>query len=116
MNPKDTEYFRDRLNQQRDAIVRRAGGRLGAVPESSPDDMRDPADQAAEKLDTEIQDLVAESEENLLEKIDLALARLEGGNYQDCAGCGGLITVERLKAKPSASLCIDCQQAKEEGA
>mgnify|MGYP001819733340 CR=1 FL=1 len=115
MNPKDIDYFRARLLEQRDYIVGRSSGRLSPTGHRPADDMRDPADQAAEALETEIGDLLAEGEDNLLAKIDLALQRLDEGVYQDCASCGGRITVERLKAKPSASLCVDCQAKKEAG-
>jgi len=115
MNPKDVDYFRNKLNQQRDAIARRLGGHTKLEKTGDADDLRDAADKASAFLETEIDDLIADGEDNLLEKIDLALARLDEGSYQDCAGCGGRITVERLKAKPSVSLCIECQRQKEEG-
>ena len=108
MNPKDVDYFRNKLNQQRDAVATRLSGHLNPDSPKSTDDLRDSGDKAADFLESEIDDLIAEGEDNLLEKIDLALSRLDEGTYQDCASCGGLITVERLKAKPSASLCINC--------
>ena len=115
MNPKDVDYFRNKLNQQRDAVARRLSGHIKLESPTTADDLRDAADKASAFLETEIDDLIADGEDNLLEKIDLALARLDEGTYQDCAGCAGRITVERLKAKPSVSLCIECQRKKEEG-
>jgi RNA polymerase-binding protein DksA len=43
-----------------------------------------------------------------LEQLDLALARLEAGEYGVCAKCGQPIAVERLRARPTASTCIAC--------
>ena len=42
-------------------------------------------------------------------RIDEALARLEAGTYGFCERCGEPIDFARLKALPSASLCIRCQ-------
>lgn len=37
-----------------------------------------------------------------------ALARIDAGTYGICTSCGSPIAVERLEARPSAALCIDC--------
>lgn len=39
-----------------------------------------------------------------------ALARIEDGTYGKCERCGKEIPVERLEARPTASLCVDCQK------
>ncbi len=44
---------------------------------------------------------------------EAALERLEEGTYDKCAQCGGEIPIERLKAKPAVTLCVQCQSAKE---
>lgn len=46
-----------------------------------------------------------------LEAIDGALARLSAGTYGACTSCGAAIAPERLAALPWAALCIDCQRA-----
>jgi DnaK suppressor protein len=46
-------------------------------------------------------------------KIDLALRRLNEGNYGLCEECGEEIDVARLKVIPFALLCRDCQEMKE---
>ncbi|MCP5535221.1 MAG: TraR/DksA C4-type zinc finger protein [Akkermansiaceae bacterium] len=72
--------------------------------------------------ETERADVIAEnmvehrlgfSESKLLEKIEYALERLDEGSYGICDDCKKPINIERLKAKPSVSLCIKCQTAKE---
>ena len=75
--------------------------------------------------ETERADIIAEnmvehqlgfSESKLLEKIEYALEQLDNGTYGICDECKKEINIERLKAKPSVSLCIDCQTAKEQTA
>lgn len=48
-----------------------------------------------------------------LNKISLALARLEEGTYGHCAECGDQITEKRLRALPLAIRCKDCEGARE---
>ncbi|MFT5467025.1 MAG: DnaK suppressor protein [Verrucomicrobiales bacterium] len=75
--------------------------------------------EAAERADLEVERAFEHRHElddtHLLEKIDLALQRLENGSYEFCANCSSVIPEERLLAKPSVSLCHACQQRKEDG-
>jgi RNA polymerase-binding transcription factor len=45
-----------------------------------------------------------------LQLVDAALARLDAGTYGTCQNCGRPIAPERLEAIPWAALCIDCQR------
>ncbi|MGH7338176.1 MAG: TraR/DksA family transcriptional regulator [Myxococcota bacterium] len=45
----------------------------------------------------------------------MALERLKAGTYGTCEACGKLITPARLRALPSATTCVTCQQALEDG-
>lgn len=62
---------------------------------------------------TEVLEKLTESEANLLGKIDLALARIENDTYGICVACNEAIPLERLQAKPSVSLCLNCQDKHE---
>ena len=46
--------------------------------------------------------------EGMLKEIERAIARAEKGTYGICERCKNPISEERLKAMPSATLCIDC--------
>lgn len=48
-----------------------------------------------------------------LEQVEKALERFERGTYGYCLDCGEEIDSARLKAIPSAGLCIDCMQRRE---
>jgi DnaK suppressor protein len=43
-------------------------------------------------------------------EINTALARIESGDYGRCEECGQPISEERLKAVPTAALCVVCQK------
>ena len=49
-----------------------------------------------------------------IRKIDLALKRLDEGEYGFCEECSQAISIERLKAIPFALLCRECQEEKEQ--
>ena len=52
---------------------------------------------------------------DMLKSIGLALRRIDDASYGDCQECGDPIAYARLQAQPFASLCIDCQSARETG-
>ena len=52
---------------------------------------------------------------DMLKRTELALRRIDDGEYGDCLQCGEPIAYARLQAQPFASLCIDCQSASETG-
>lgn len=85
-----------------------SGGTAGAIA--------DEAERAEKIADTLVEHQLGYTESKLLEKIDHALERLDAGGYGVCEDCGGSIGLARLQAKPSVSLCIDCQSSKEQKA
>jgi DnaK suppressor protein len=52
-------------------------------------------------------------ERKLIFKIQEALQRLENGEYGVCEECGEDIAIDRLKARPVTTLCIDCKSSQE---
>ena len=42
--------------------------------------------------------------------IESALQRMDDGTYGTCQRCGKSIPMERLKAMPFSSFCVDCQE------
>ena len=54
-----------------------------------------------------------EQQAETLNKINEALARLEGGRYGFCYECGEEISEARLRALPFAVRCKDCEEARE---
>jgi DnaK suppressor protein len=52
-------------------------------------------------------------ERKLIKKIDETIAKIDSGDYGYCESCGVEIGIERLQARPTASLCIDCKTLEE---
>lgn len=71
------------------------------------------ADVASDNYDREFSLGLASNERKSLNELDEALNRIEDGSFGICDDCKGQITKIRLKAVPSARLCIKCQQKRE---
>ena len=71
------------------------------------------ADQGTDAMEHEKAFLFASREENFLYHLDLALERIEKGDYGICVSCGEPIDRERLKAVPHARLCLACKMKEE---
>ncbi len=48
-----------------------------------------------------------------LNRVRLALANLDAGDYGWCRDCGEAIGYQRLKVRPDSPLCVNCQQRNE---
>lgn len=69
-----------------------------------------PADIADQVLERS-KDLALRDNANILiENIDTALDKIKAGTYGVCNHCGESISLERLNALPSATLCMECQE------
>jgi len=64
----------------------------------------------------EVEEQIVLNDEYYMEKINKALLRIDAGTYGSCEGCCEDIPMARLRAKPSVSLCIECQEKRDAGA
>lgn len=71
------------------------------------------ADQGTDTMEREKQYLFASREQNYLYHLDLALERIEKGEFGVCVSCGKEIGAARLEAVPHVRLCIDCKSKEE---
>jgi RNA polymerase-binding protein DksA len=71
---------------------------------------RDAEDDSFSNLivDLNLSDIDRDAEE--LRRIDSALTRLTSGTYGECVICGQEIPLARLRAEPTASRCLACQE------
>jgi DnaK suppressor protein len=105
--------MRQNLVKRRDALRRALAGDLSSLRKLSTQTSGDILDAALDQAQDEINSQLAEVESRELSQIEKALERMKGGQYGVCEVCGGKIKLERLKALPYATLCIDCQREME---
>jgi DnaK suppressor protein len=60
---------------------------------------------------TRLESRLTERGQILLRQIDDALERIDTGTFGECERCGNEISQARLKAMPTAALCIECATA-----
>lgn len=72
------------------------------------------ADVATDSYDREFSLGLASKERGVLFEINHALQKLQEGGFGLCESCRRAISKVRLKAVPYATLCLKCQQSKEE--
>jgi DnaK suppressor protein len=108
MNKKQQEHFRAVLNAWKKELedeITRTVQQMRDVPENPPD----PNDRASQETDMSLELRSRDRERKLIKKIDEAIERIDTGDYGYCEVCGVEIGVERLEARPTADLCIDCK-------
>jgi RNA polymerase-binding transcription factor DksA len=69
--------------------------------------------EIATKVETEVDLAEVKRDEDDLEEVERALARIDTPGYGTCADCGEPIAWARLHALPAASRCHDCQERAE---
>jgi DnaK suppressor protein len=62
---------------------------------------------------TRLTSRLKERDRQKIREIDAALDRLTTGSYGKCDKCGRDIRIDRLRALPTTTLCIDCAAARE---
>ncbi len=108
-----TEKFRQILNDKRKSLIEQAQRTLQSDMVLSPDDRFDEVDQASSEYMQAFSFRLRGRERFLMDKIDLALRKLEEGIYGVCEECEEMISIKRLQARPEAPLCIQCKEAQE---
>ena len=92
--------------------VEKADTEIRALANSGPADEVD-----ASSLNSAKEALFARNSQNRTQvrKVELALERVQKGDFGVCVTCGVAIGLKRLQALPWASNCIECQERSEQG-
>jgi DnaK suppressor protein len=112
MNDRQKEYFRRKLLNWKDEILREARETLTALQTES-ENHADIADRASSETDRAIELRARDRQRKLISKIDSAIGRLDDGTYGFCEETGDPISLKRLDARPIATLSIEAQERHE---
>ena len=113
-SPLGLKVFRKLLEERKRDILTEAERAVGSMNHPTEETLADPTDRASLESDRIFLLRMKDRERKLLGKIDEAFARLHDGSYGRCEECGGEIGVERLRARPVTTLCIQCKSEQEE--
>ena len=111
MNAVQLKFFRERLLQLQKELRDNAGATTEHLRELS--FAPDPADRATLEEEHALELRTRDRERKLLKKIDQALARIDDGSYGYCEETGEAIGIQRLLARPTATLSIEAQERRE---
>lgn len=108
MNKKQLDHFREKLLAWREELLEELTRTVHQMRDE-PDNPPDPNDRASQETDMSIELRNRDRERKLIKKIDESLGRIDTSDYGYCDVCGVEIGLERLDARPTAELCIDCK-------
>jgi DnaK suppressor protein len=111
MNAAQLRFFRQRLLDLQAQLRENAGVTTEHLRELS--FAPDPADRATLEEEHALELRTRDRERKLLKKIDSALARIDDGSYGYCEETGEPIGLQRLIARPTATLSIEAQERRE---
>ncbi|MDF0543500.1 RNA polymerase-binding protein DksA [Sphingobium sp. H39-3-25] len=112
MNPRQLEYFRQRLLDWKKQILTESEGTL-AVLQNEPLREPDLNDRASSETDWSIELRTRDRQRKLISKIDAALRRIDDGEYGYCEVTGEPISLGRLEARPIATMTVEAQERHE---
>jgi len=112
MDKETLEYFRALLIKRMNDLLAEAE-KTGTDMSDKVVNFPDPADRATLESDRNFMLRIRDRERKLIGKIKAALERIEDGSFGICEECGEEIGLERLKARPVTTLCIECKKKQE---
>ena len=112
MNAKQREYFRQKLNSWREDLLQDSSATLQYLQEASVN-APDIADRASMEAERSVELRTRDRARKLISKIDDALGRLEDGSYGYCVETEEPIGIQRLEARPIATLSLEAQERHE---
>lgn len=112
MNPMHLAYFRDKLRDWRAQLVEESRQTIDNLRDEVRD-VGDEAERATRETENSLELRTRDRYRKLIAKIDKALRRIEDGSYGYCEETDEEIGIERLDARPIATLSLDAQERRE---
>ena len=109
MSPRQLEYFRRKLGKWREELVEESRQTIESLRDEVRD-VGDEAERATRETENSLELRTRDRYRKLIAKIDKALKRIEEGRYGYCEETDEEIGLERLEARPIATLSLDAQE------
>jgi DnaK suppressor protein len=112
MNPRQQQYFRRKLLDWKESILRESRETLAQL---QVDSLREPdvTDRASSETDWGIELRTRDRQRKLISKIEAAIRRIDEGEYGYCEVTGEPISLARLEARPVATMTVEAQERHE---
>lgn len=112
MNDRQLEYFRRKLLNWKEELNKEAKVTLATLKEG-PLQEPDQSDRATSETDWGLELRTRDRQRKLGGKIEAALRRIDSGEYGYCEITGEAISLQRLEARPIATMTLEAQEAHE---
>ena len=109
MNKKQVDYFKNRLLDWKKELLKESNVTIEKLKEE-PSNKPDVTDRASLESDRSLELRTRDRARKLLSKINKALLKIEDGTYGYCEETMEPINIERLKARPIATLTLEAQE------
>jgi len=111
MGDAQLAFFKARLQQLEKDLIKNAGETTEHLRETTL--VPDPADRATIEEEHALELRTRDRERKLLKKVQQSIASIDSGEYGWCVETGEPIGVQRLLARPTATLSLEAQQRRE---
>jgi DnaK suppressor protein len=111
MNEDHLAFFRQRLLDMKKELLENANATSAHLQEQEA--TPDPADRATLEEEYALELRTRDRERKLLLKIDATVKKIDDGDYGYCDDTGEPIGLQRLLARPTASLTVEAQERRE---
>lgn len=112
MNERQIEHIEKILLAWRQSLMEEVDRTVSHMKDDAAN-YPDPSDRASQEEEFSIELRTRDRERKLIKKIEDALERLREDDFGYCEACGIEIGLQRLEARPTATLCIDCKTLSE---
>jgi DnaK suppressor protein len=113
MGPKQLEYFRQKLLEWRQSLLEESQQTIDQMRDAARD-VSDEAERASRESEITFELRTRDRYRKLLSKIGKALKRIDDESYGFCDESGEPIGLDRLEARPIATLSIEAQERREQ--
>ena len=112
MKKEDMDAFKAQLTQRLEELLSQADDTVTGMT-AQKENFPDPTDRASLESDRNFMLRIRDREAKLIKKIKKAIERIDNGTFGICETCGEEISIERLKARPVTTQCIECKTKEE---
>jgi DnaK suppressor protein len=108
MNEVQKDHFRKLLLSWKSDLMQEVDRTVTHMKDEA-SNFPDPADRATQEEEFSLELRTRDRERKLIKKIESTMELIDDDDYGWCDLCGIEIGVQRLEARPTATLCIDCK-------
>jgi DnaK suppressor protein len=107
------EEFASMLRRKRNALLQAGAPTIADVPAITAERQSELEESAQNEGITRVLSHLRERDRQTIREIDAALDRIAAGVYGECVLCENEIGVNRLRALPMTTFCIECATTRE---